>query len=229
MRSAHRSSLAGSEAWLGVQEASELLGVSTATLRRWSAAGLVEAFTTPGGHRRYAESTIRQLLARGAEPAAPTTASLGESTDRVNRLVREHLVPWCLTLSWVPRLSPGGRRLLACAGRAMVEGVLGHVDASTPQEAEVALGPALEAAAVHGRLAAEHGGGLCELLAGFHRFRGVLDDDVSELACQTGLTTAEATHLLARANDAVDRLIVAIVEAHSAAETQPQTNGAVCR
>jgi len=229
MRTAHRRSLAGSEAWLGVQEASELLGVSTATLRRWSAAGLVEAFTTPGGHRRYAESTIRKLLAQGTEPAAPTTASLGESTDRVNRLVREHLVPWFLTLSWVPKLTPGERRLLACAGRAMVVGILGHVDGRTPEEAEAALAPALEAAILHGRLAAENGGDLGELLAGFHRFRGVLVDDVSDLACRTGLTTAEATHLLARANDAVDRLIVAVVEAHTNVETQPDTNEAVCR
>lgn len=53
------------ETWLSVQEASAMLGVSPATLRRWSAAGEVEAFTTPGGHRRFAVSTLSALLDRG--------------------------------------------------------------------------------------------------------------------------------------------------------------------
>ena len=45
-----------SEVWLSVHDASAMLGVSPATLRRWSVAGEIEAFTTPGGHRRFALS-----------------------------------------------------------------------------------------------------------------------------------------------------------------------------
>ena len=39
--------------WLSLREASRFLGVSEPTLRRWTDDGLVEAFRTPGGHRRY--------------------------------------------------------------------------------------------------------------------------------------------------------------------------------
>ena len=39
--------------WLTLREASHFLGVSEPTLRRWTDEGLVEAFRTPGGHRRY--------------------------------------------------------------------------------------------------------------------------------------------------------------------------------
>lgn len=53
------------ETWLSVQEASAMLGVSPATLRRWSANGEVEAFTTPGGHRRFSLSTLKALLQQG--------------------------------------------------------------------------------------------------------------------------------------------------------------------
>lgn len=52
-------------AWLSAAQAASMLGVSTATLRRWTVAGEVDAFTTPGGHRRYARATIDALLASG--------------------------------------------------------------------------------------------------------------------------------------------------------------------
>jgi excisionase family DNA binding protein len=46
--------------WLTVSEASRFLGVSEPTLRKWTDAGRVAAFRTPGGHRRYRlENLIR--------------------------------------------------------------------------------------------------------------------------------------------------------------------------
>lgn len=48
--------------WLTVREACALVGVSAGTLRRWSDEGHVEAFTTPGGHRRFARAAILALL-----------------------------------------------------------------------------------------------------------------------------------------------------------------------
>src|SRR5450759_3453083 len=51
------------------QEASALLGVSTATLRRWAADGRVATFTTPGGHRRIRRSAVEALF-----PRRPTVA-----------------------------------------------------------------------------------------------------------------------------------------------------------
>lgn len=202
------------EIWLGVQEASFMLGVSPATLRRWSAAGKVRAFTTPGGHRRFAESTIRQLLGRatGPEPSMPV---LGESTQRVAALVQRHLEPMCAGISWLLVVSADDRQALADAGAAMVEGLLGYVEGGQDHEGERALRPALDAAALYGRLAAAHHGDLGETLEAFHRFRGLFVDDLADLACRHGLATPEATHLLARANDGVDRLTVVLVEAYA--------------
>ncbi len=204
------------DVWLGVQEASDLLGVSPATLRRWSTAGKVRAFTTPGGHRRYAESTIRQLLGR-ATASNPSVALLADSTERAAWRLHEQLSPMCERVVWVHRTSAEERQILALAGRSMVHGLLGYVSGRSDEECEAAIRPAIEAAEMHGRMAARHHGDLGETLETFHRIRGVIVDDLADRACVAGLDTPHTTHLLARASDGVDRLIVALVEAHAAA------------
>lgn len=42
--------------------AADLLGVHTDTLKRWAAAGRIEALRTPTGHRRYRRSDIEAIL-----------------------------------------------------------------------------------------------------------------------------------------------------------------------
>ena len=86
--------VADREVWLSVHEASAMLGVSPATLRRWSAAGEVEAFTTPGGHRRFALSTLQALLPHPSD-APVRLAPLGESPDRMVRVLRRHARASC--------------------------------------------------------------------------------------------------------------------------------------
>ena len=46
-----------------INEAAELLGVSTKTLRRWEAAGKISPGRSDGGHRRFTEFVIRELQA----------------------------------------------------------------------------------------------------------------------------------------------------------------------
>ena len=65
------------EEWLTTSQASALVGVSSATLRRWCDAGAVTAFTTPGGHRRLARSAVLGLL-----PDATSSPSATAPDDR---------------------------------------------------------------------------------------------------------------------------------------------------
>lgn len=217
MMSGPRHVIDDPEVWLGVHDASAMLGVSPATLRRWSAAGKVAAFTTPGGHRRFARSMIEKLLPPPST-ADTTVSSLGESSDRVARIVRRNVQAACCGTSWLEQADEDTRLALGVGGRMMVEGLLGYVDGDAPNEREAAIRPAIEAAVLHGRLAARHHGDLGETVGAFHRFRGLFIDDLAELACRRGLPTAEATRILGRANEGVDRLIVALVGAHAAGE-----------
>lgn len=50
------------EKLITLQQASEILGVSKITLRRWDNSGKFRAFRTIGGARRYSEDDINKLL-----------------------------------------------------------------------------------------------------------------------------------------------------------------------
>ncbi len=56
--------------WLSLHEASELLGVTTSTLRRWGDSGRVAMKRTLGGHRRFSRAAITHLV------EAPPSADL---------------------------------------------------------------------------------------------------------------------------------------------------------
>jgi excisionase family DNA binding protein len=55
--------------FLNVSEAAEFLGVSAASLRKWSDQGIVPVYRTPGGQRRYASEDLDQFLASMRQPS----------------------------------------------------------------------------------------------------------------------------------------------------------------
>jgi excisionase family DNA binding protein len=55
-------------------EVASLFRVDPKTVTRWAAAGRINSIRTPGGHRRFRESEIRDLLRQDGAPASPTPA-----------------------------------------------------------------------------------------------------------------------------------------------------------
>jgi excisionase family DNA binding protein len=47
---------------LTISEAARLLGVSLSTVRRWSDAGVLPSYRTPGGQRRYNRDQLDSFL-----------------------------------------------------------------------------------------------------------------------------------------------------------------------
>ena len=47
---------------VGVGDAATYLGVSPASLRRWSDQGLLRVYRTPGGQRRYAVADLDEFI-----------------------------------------------------------------------------------------------------------------------------------------------------------------------
>jgi excisionase family DNA binding protein len=80
--------------WLRLGEAARFLGVAQSTIRKWSDAGRVPAFYTPGGHRRYRRADLEAFLERfgpaGRAKAGPNLL-LVDDDERVRALVRATL------------------------------------------------------------------------------------------------------------------------------------------
>ena len=52
-------------------EVASLFRVDPKTVTRWAAAGRINSIRTPGGHRRFRESEIRELLRQDGAKSAP--------------------------------------------------------------------------------------------------------------------------------------------------------------
>jgi excisionase family DNA binding protein len=211
------------EQWLTVHEACALIGVSPATLRRWSAAGDVEAFTTPGGHRRFARSTILGLLP-SARRQRPTLEHLGETPEHMTRVYRRHLTQACHGLSWLAGLSEDELEPLRDHGRQIMGALLVFIDATTADERQAAMLKAEDAVTEYGRIAARGSGGIRETVEAFLRFRMLFLGELAQVARRRGLDTVEATTLLVTATQAIDQLLVALMSGHETelAENAPK-------
>lgn len=200
-------------AWLTIHEASELIGVSPATLRRWTEAGDLEAFVTPGGHRRFARSSILGMLPTG--PARRRRLhELGETPDRIVRQYRRELADRSASKAWVHDLPEGERESFREPGRRILAGVLGFLDAATPEEGETSLAEALEAAVRYGGMARAHDVDLEAVTDTFLQFRLPFLHELGRIAQRRRLHTDEATDLILAASRVFDRLLLALLRGH---------------
>jgi excisionase family DNA binding protein len=59
-----------SQKFFNVSEAAAHIGVSAASLRKWSDQGLVPVYRTPGGQRRYSLEDLDEFMSSMRQPAA---------------------------------------------------------------------------------------------------------------------------------------------------------------
>jgi len=200
-------------AWLTIQEASDLVGVSPATLRRWNEAGDLEAFVTPGGHRRFSRSTIMALLPTGAKPRR-RLHDLGETPEHVVKQYRRELADRTPPGDWVRGLGEADREAFREPGRRILAGVLGCLDAASPEESEAALAGALQASARYGALSRDHDIQVDLLTDTFLRFRLPFLHELGRIARRRRLNADEAMDLLLAASRIFDRLLLALIEGY---------------
>jgi excisionase family DNA binding protein len=67
---------------LNVGQAAEYVGVSAASLRKWSNEGLVAVYRTPGGQRRYHRDDLDRFMSsmREASPSHHAVPRLGRGS-----------------------------------------------------------------------------------------------------------------------------------------------------
>jgi diguanylate cyclase (GGDEF)-like protein/PAS domain S-box-containing protein/excisionase family DNA binding protein len=77
-------------ATLSLGQTAHALGVSTTTARRWADDGRLRTTRTAGGHRRFAATEVRRLLAERGRPAIAPTGAPRRPLPALAALVDEH-------------------------------------------------------------------------------------------------------------------------------------------
>jgi excisionase family DNA binding protein len=207
-----RSAAAG--LWLSLGEASRLLGITPATLRRWADSGQVAAFVTPGGHRRFPRSVIEGLVPH-TRPRRPARARLGADPERMARAYRRaRPAQRPAPAPWLNALSEADREIFRQHGRRLLATVLEHLDAEDRRVATARLDEAVSEAREYGAQAAGLSVPLTETVEVFLRFRSSFAGELGGIARRRRLDTREATALLLEAEAVMDRLLIALMDAH---------------
>jgi excisionase family DNA binding protein len=207
-----------SQRWLSLGPASRLVGVDPDTLRRWADTGRVEAYVTPGGHRRFDRRAMEALVA-ARRPTGRALTSLGTSPERLTRAYRRR---YARDAAAVPAAAGGGpdRERYRADGRRLVKALVAHLDAD-PRDAAARDRSEAEAAALVDDLAVRlvaSGTSLTEAVGLFVAARRPFLAELSGLGRRRALDAARLAALYEQATGLLDRLLVRFVETSLAAE-----------
>jgi excisionase family DNA binding protein len=211
---------------VGLSEASHVLGVSPATLRRWSDAGRLRVFTTPGGHRRFSRGALERLLPADRS-RRPSIGGAGLSPSRIAQTYRRASRDAAPELPWVLALTDEQRLQFRERGQLLVASLLQSLDATQPDVAAHHLNEASGSAGEYGTVAAVLGLSLSQTVEGFLRFRAPFHHELAVAARRRGFDAAETTDLLETAERAMDRLLVATMTGHGLTTGRGVRKGAV--
>ena len=199
---------------LSLGPAARLLGVDPDTLRRWSDDGRVEAFTTPGGHRRFDRREIERLLeARHPGTAAPL-ASMGATPDRLSLAYRRSYAsarPEDDVRSAVPAAHHDAFR---ADGRGLVASLVAYLDADDEAARIVAESRAAELTEDLGRRLAAGGLSLTESVGLFVAARRPFLSELGVIARRRALPADRLSAMFEDASALLDRLLIRLVAAH---------------
>jgi excisionase family DNA binding protein len=199
--------------WITLGEASRLLGIAPATLRRWSDAGRVRAFTTPGGHRRYRRAALERLIP-GERSDRPSLVRSGMTANRVARAYREEARVAARETPWLIRLDDTQRDWFRQHGHRLTSALLAYLDANEPIVTEHELTEAIAEATAYGRVAAGLGLSLSQAVEAFLQFRRPFLRQLTLVARQRGFDTEATVELMEGAEAVMDRLLLAAMAAH---------------
>lgn len=198
--------------------ASRLLGVHPDTLRRWADEGRVEAFLSPGGHRRFDRRELERVLAvRQPGAVIRPLSSLGATPDRLSRAYRR---------SYLAEPSEGSARhavpiadheAFRSDGRGLVASLVAYLDAPDPGERATAESTAATLTDDLARRLAGGGLSLTESVGLFVAARRPFLSELGVIARRRALGPERISAMFEEASALLDRLLIRLIAAHQEA------------
>jgi excisionase family DNA binding protein len=202
--------------WLSLGPASRLLGVDPDTLRRWADDGRVEAYTTPGGHRRFERSALERLATSRRGGPRPL-ASLGATPEGLSRAYRRsYSGPRGRDGIATTAMAPGDREAYRHDGRRLVAALVDYLDAD-PHDGTARATTEREAHALVDDLArrlSDSGTSLPASVALFVAARRPFVAELASLGRRRALDPARLGALYEDATNLLDRLLLRLIETH---------------
>jgi hypothetical protein len=179
----------GDRKWITLGLARAILGINEATLRQWADHGLVRAFRTPGGHRRFAADDIYALMqGDGASRATSMHLSAGSAMlpsirRRVKGTTRPHLP------AWLERFDNAGQDRMRGLGREFLDLCLAFIE--TPDDVNM-IERAADLGQAYGKEIATRGIPLTDALEAFVFFRNATTGAIKPSLVSLGSSAEEA-------------------------------------
>jgi len=205
----------GARHWLTIEAACRLLGVDQSTLRRWSDAGRINVFVTPGGHRRYAEDDVRALI----ESAQSTRHAQHLSGSELASLSLAQYGPerlhWVQQQPWYSAFDRATLDQVREEGRQLVELAMRYISARSARES--ILDEATEIARNYGARNASLGVSLADSVATFLFFRGPTVETVAGFLESENLPARRVARVFRDLGEFLDHALLAMITAHERA------------
>jgi excisionase family DNA binding protein len=199
--------------WLTLTEAAEALRVHPTTLRRWADSGQVPVFLTPGGHRRFAMSDVRDIAARrhSVRRVGPVERIWAEQALKQARLkIAEQEQS-----RWMKIQDERGRDKHRSMGQQLMGLILEFL--TTEEEDESLIRRAREFGRHYGRASREIRLPLTEALQAAMFFRDTLTTTAVQLPDNIRIPTSSQVRLINRISRIVNEVQLGVADAYSVA------------
>jgi excisionase family DNA binding protein len=204
---------------LSLGPAARLLGVDPDTLRRWSDEGLVEAFTTPGGHRRFDRTEIERLLGarHPSNGSLPPLTALGATPDRLSRAYQRSYATAAPDDDVRSAVPADDRDAFRSDGRGLVSALIAYLDANGDEARIAAEARAADLTDDLARRLASAGLSLTESVGLFVTARRPFMSELGAMARRRALGADRLSAMFEDATAVLDRLLIRLVAAHQEA------------
>jgi excisionase family DNA binding protein len=197
--------------WLTLTEAAEALRVHPTTLRRWADSGQVPVFLTPGGHRRFAASDVKDIAARrhSVRRVGPVERIWAEQALKQARIKLSEQEP----PRWMRTQDEKGRDKHRQMGQQLMGLILEFLTAEEEDEALVRR--AREFGRSYGRASREIRLPLTEALQAAMFFRDTLTATAVQLPDNIRIPTGSQVRLVNRIGRIVNEVQLGVADSYS--------------
>jgi excisionase family DNA binding protein len=124
------------ESLVSISEACRMLGVSEPTLRQWTDEGRIKAFVTPGGHRRYSTSGLKQFVSLNRKLLGIKEFNI--KLEGSAPLHREIALHYLQSKAWFTQLDAETQQRFSALGRQLLNLIMKLVSEPSKQRDNVA-------------------------------------------------------------------------------------------